>query len=209
MKFYEITQDDCDCINNKIKALSEINHTNYKRNIWAFYFMSIAEIDIHEINNNDKDCIDYQLNEIVKIAIKLILVSSGIKPIKIKMSDTKKIYTLLDNSIRCFVNNREYLNSSYYLLSIIIHLGFSPIGCLKEKLDEYFSMKGENTDRGYFKKFKGAYDKDDLLEKLEQDYIMHDNIIDCKDYYSINFKNHEIAKYYKWHKADYYKHLLK
>lgn len=209
MKFYEITKDDCDDINNKIKELREVNKTNYKKNIWALYFMSISEIDINEINNNKKDCIDYQLNEIIKIIIKLLTISDNIQPLKIKMTDTKNLYTLIDNSIRCFVNNKEYLNSSYYLLLVIINLGFDPIKCIKEKINEYISKKGKNTKQGYFKRFKGAYNKDELLNLLEKEYVLYDNIIDFVDYYSINFKNQQIEKYYKWYKADYNNCLLK
>lgn len=208
MKFYEITKDDCNDINNKIKELKDFNKTDYKKNIWSFYFMSISEIDMHEIDNNDKDCIYYQLNEIVKIIIKLLMITKEIKPIKIKITDTKKIHILIDNSIRCFINNREYLNSSYYLMFIIINFGFDPIKCIKEKIKEILSKKGENTTKGFFKRFKGAYDKDDLLLRLEKDYIMYDNIIEFENYYSINFKNHELAQYYKWYKADYNNYLL-
>lgn len=203
MKYYEITNDDCNIIYNYLEQLKKQRNINYKKKIWAIYFMYISEIDINEINNNNQDFIEEQINDIVNIIIKLLSLVDCIKPIKIKMNDTKNIYTLIDNSIRCFVNNKEYLNSSYYLMFILVNLGYNPIKCISEKMKSKLSKKGKINKRNYYIIDNGVYNRFELIDILENEYILYDNINELENEYIITFKGKEVGRYNKWYKANY------
>lgn len=203
MKYYEITKNDCDIIKDNIEKLKSLRGVSFKKNIWGLYFMAISEIDINEINNNNKESIIYQVDNITKIIIRLLMLVDNIKPFKIKITDMKNIYTLLDNSIRCFINNREYLNTAYFLMLVLVNLGYNPINCILEKIKSQLSKKGYINDRNFFIAEKGTYDRFTLIVALDNRYILYDNIDELENEFMVTFKGKEVGRYIKWYKANY------